>query len=61
MFTAAAFVVATLIAWHVSRAQKADRDDVQANIKHARQDLRLIAFLLFAILVALGIIADRIH
>jgi hypothetical protein len=29
--------------------------------RHSRQDLRLIAYLLAAILVMLGIIADRLH
>ncbi len=61
MFTGAAFIAGTLIAWATMRHQVSDPDDVQTNIKHSRQDLRLIAYLLFGILVALGVIADRLH
>jgi hypothetical protein len=34
--------------------------DSETNIRHSRQDLRLIAFLLFAILMMLGVIADHL-
>lgn len=61
MFTVAAFLGVALIAWVVTRRQYADTDDVGENIKFTRQDLRLVAYLLFAILIALGVIADRIH
>jgi hypothetical protein len=37
-----------------------DDDEVRQSIVHARQDVRLIAFLLMAILIMLGIIADLI-
>jgi hypothetical protein len=45
----------------VSRQQDNDSDDAAEHIKHSRQDLRLIAYLLFGILLLLGIIADRVH
>ncbi len=61
MFTVGAFLVLCLIAWRVDRRQYADSDDSQENIKHSRQDLRLIAYLLFAVVILLGIIADRLH
>jgi nitrogen fixation-related uncharacterized protein len=61
MFTAAALICGCLIAWGVSRRQYADTDNVGENIKFTRQDLRLVAYLLFAILIALGVIADRLH
>ncbi len=38
-----------------------DDDQVRQSVVHARQDLRLIAYLLGAITIMLGIIADRIH
>jgi hypothetical protein len=61
MFTVLAIVGGSIIAWQASRDQSADTDEVQRNVKHSRQDLRLIAYLLFAILVMLGIVADRLH
>lgn len=60
MFTVGAFVAVVLIAWRTSRLQNADPVDAATNIRHSRQDLRLIAYVLFAILVALGVIADRV-
>jgi hypothetical protein len=61
MFTIVAILGGSVIAWRVSRQQETDADDFQTNIKHSRQDLRLIAYLLFAILIAVGVIADRLH
>jgi|1186.fasta_scaffold257062_1 hypothetical protein len=61
MFSVIAFVIGTVVAWRASTAQEDDPDDVPTNIKHTRQDLRLIAWLLYAILIALGVIADRLH
>jgi hypothetical protein len=60
MFKGAACFAIAFIAWRTSRLQNSDPEDVATNIRHSRQDLRLIAYLLFAILVALGVIADRI-
>jgi hypothetical protein len=60
MFTILAFIGACLIAWQAMRNQVADATDSETNIRHSRQDLRLIAFLLFGILIMLGVIADRI-
>ena len=61
MFTFGAFAAVVVIGWYVSRDQDRDPHDTATNIRHSRQDLRLIAYILFAILIALGIIADRIH
>ena len=38
-----------------------DARAVAALIRHSRQDIRFIAFLLAGILLMLGFIADRIH
>jgi len=62
MFTLGAFIALVVIGYAGSRAQRSDSSE---SIEHltlqTRQDLRVIAYLLAAILVALGIIADRIH
>jgi hypothetical protein len=36
-------------------------DNEETNIRHSRQDLRLIAWLLAAVLIVLGIIADCLY
>lgn len=69
MFTTGAFFLIALIGWQVGRANIKDRanvailtdDEVRTAILHARQDVKLVAFVLGAILVMLGVIADRIH
>jgi hypothetical protein len=61
IFTICAFVGMTLIARAAAKDNYRDSDEMDINIKHSRQDLRLIAYLLGAILVMLGIIADRLH
>lgn len=70
MFTTIAFFGLAAIAWIVTRQQAKesghrpgffDDDRVRESVVHARQDLRLIAYLLAGIVVMLGIIADRIH
>ena len=69
MFTTIAFFAGALIAWGANRANDKDRptydrlDDIEAArllLLHARQDMKLIAYVLFAILVMLGVIADRL-
>jgi hypothetical protein len=70
MFTALAFVGGGLFAWYADRLNAKDREvrahifdeaEVAQAVVHTRQDIKLIAFLLFGILVMLGVIADRIH
>jgi ABC-type Fe3+ transport system permease subunit len=53
--------VVVLMAWFSERNQRRDSDEVQVNIKQSRQDLRLITFLLMAVVVLLAIIADKLH
>src|SRR5262245_26945043 len=45
----------------VQRAVVFDDDIVQKSVVFGRRDLRLIAWMLAAMLIMLGIIADRIH
>jgi formate hydrogenlyase subunit 4 len=61
MFTIGSFLLIVAIFWFIELHQRADPDDIETNTKHARQDLRLIAYILAAILFMLGIVADRIH
>jgi hypothetical protein len=70
MFTIiACFAVAALVIWTERQSNKEmiqrpswfDDDLVRQSVVFARQDLRLIAWVLAAILIMLGIIADRIH
>lgn len=69
MFTAGAFFLIAAIAWYVGRANVKDRqnvamltdDEVRTAVLHARQDVKLIAFMLGGVIIMLGVIADRIH
>lgn len=67
MFTALACVAFAVIGYISDKMAQSDpygkgfEEDTSTYIRHSRQDLRLIAYLLAAILVMLGIIADRIH
>jgi hypothetical protein len=70
MFTALAVALLLGILFNVDRYHAIDRKrvpeqvsdaEVRQSILHARQDLKLIAFLLAAILVMLGVIADRVQ
>jgi hypothetical protein len=61
VFTICAFVGMMLIGRAAAKDNYRDSGEMDINIKQSRQDLRLIAYLLGAILVMLGIIADRLH
>lgn len=69
MFTVIAFLLVGVIGWYADRMNVKDRsniailsdDEVRSAILHTRQDVKFVAFLLGAIIVMLGIIADRIH
>jgi hypothetical protein len=67
MFTALAVCVVAVL-WHAARCNTKDPqqrpglfddDEVRQSVVHARQDLKLIAFLLGAIVLMLGVVADR--
>jgi hypothetical protein len=45
----------------VARPSVFDDDLIRQSVVFARRDLRLIAWVLAAILIVLGIIADKIH
>ena len=70
MFTTIAFFAGALVAWWVGRLNDKDRpsydrladndEAIRHLLLHTRQDAKLIVFVLFAILVMLGVIADRL-
>lgn len=69
MFTVGALMLGSLLAWFAGRKNESDRSAYDAIngetqdrllLLHIRQDIKLIAFLLFGILVVLGVIADRL-
>jgi hypothetical protein len=68
MFTIGAVIAMIVIGWLAHRKNEQDRpmydraiseDRVWLLVLHIRQDLKLIAFGLGAILIMLGVIADR--
>ena len=69
MLTTIAFFAIAGLAWLARRSSNKENawiasfsdEQVRQNICFARQDLRLATYMLAAILVMLGIIADRIH
>lgn len=61
MFTALSLFGLVGIAFLVMRDNAKDPTGKDEHVRHIRQDIRLAAYLLAAILVMLGIIADRIH
>jgi len=61
MFTALSLFALVGIAFLVMRTNARDAAGKDEQVRHIRQDVRLLAYLLAAILVMLGIIADRIH
>jgi hypothetical protein len=69
MFTIGAFVLIAAVAWYAGRLNVRALSNVvilsdeefRTSVLNIRQDVKLIAFLLGAIVVMLGVIADRIH
>ena len=69
MFTGVAFALIVGIGWYTMRTNVKDRanisvlsdDEVRTAVLHARQDIKLVAFLLCGVLVMLGLIADKMH
>jgi hypothetical protein len=69
MFTLIAFAAIAGLAWVAQRSHSKEvaatvtvsDEEIRQSIYFARQDLRLIAYVLAAILVMLGIIADKVH
>jgi hypothetical protein len=70
MFTGLAVVLLLGVAWYAGRMNDKDAlqrpssfddDQVRQAVVHARQDLKLVAFLLGAVILMLGVVADRLR
>ena len=61
MFTLISIGMIALVTFLLDRQQSKDSSDTDDNIRHTRQDTRLTAYLLAAVVIMLGIIADRIR
>jgi hypothetical protein len=68
MFTVISLLASRYIAWYADECNVEDRnkvsivsdDEIRDAILNARQDIKLVCFLLFAILMMLGVISDLI-
>ncbi len=66
MFTIAAVILITAAAWLANRDNSKERGGYEHSqdnwvlLLHLRQDMKLVAFLLGAAIIMLGIVADRI-
>jgi hypothetical protein len=68
MFTLVALILIVGAGWYADNRHEKDRkniaisddDEVRSVILHARQDIKLLVFLLGAVVLMLGIIADRL-
>jgi hypothetical protein len=69
MFSAVAIALIIGAGWLANRTHAKDRqnvallsdDEVRTAVLHARQDVKLLCFLLSGVIIMLGIIADRLH
>jgi hypothetical protein len=61
VFTLIGIGIIVLVAFLSNREQRKDGGSTDDYIKYTRQDTRLVAWLLAAVVVMLGVIADRIH
>jgi hypothetical protein len=69
MFSAIAIALIVGAGWLANRTHAQDRqnvtlltdDEVRTAVLHARQDIKLLCFLLSGVIIMLGIIADRLH
>jgi hypothetical protein len=61
LFTLIGIGMIVLVAFLSNREQRKDGGSTDDYIKYTRQDTRLVVWLLAAVVVMLGIIADRIQ
>lgn len=70
MFTIIACLAVSALAWYAHHREakersvpdpKIDEDFVRQRVAYIREDIRLVAYLLMAIFVMLGVVADRLH
>ena len=58
MLTTIAFILFVIVGWMAIRQQQKDSTDIGQLVREIRQDLRLIVYLLAAILLMIAISAD---
>ncbi len=61
MFTLIGIGMIVVVAFLANREQRKDTGSTDDYIRHTRQDLRAVMWLLAAVVVMLGIVADRIQ
>ena len=61
MFTAIGCGILVLVGFLANREQNKDSASTDDYIRYTRQDIRMVVWLLGAVVAMLGIIADRIH
>jgi len=61
LFTMIGVGLVVLLAFLANREQNKDSGSTDDNIRYTRQDIRMVVWLLGAVVVMLGIVADRIH
>jgi hypothetical protein len=61
MFTLIGIGIIVVVAFLSNREQSKDIGSTDDYIRHTRQDTRLLTWLLAAVVIMLGIIADRIQ
>ncbi|APO52638.1 hypothetical protein ACVIWV_002775 [Bradyrhizobium diazoefficiens] len=61
MFTLIGIGMIVVVVFLANREQRKDTGGTDDYIRHTRQDIRGVMWLLAAVVVMLGIIADRIH
>jgi len=68
MYTLGSFFALALVGWLCNRSNNSDRglvsdiqdNEIKALILHARQDVKILVFLLGLVIIMLGIIADKL-
>jgi hypothetical protein len=61
VFTLIGIGMIVVVGFVADREQRKDSGGTDDNIRHTRQDTRAVVWLLAAVVVMLGIIADRVH
>ena len=61
LFTMIGIGLIVLLAFLAKREQNKDTGSTDDNIRYTRQDVRMVVWLLGAVVVMLGIVADRIY
>ena len=61
MFTFIGIGIIGIVAFLSNRAQNKDAGSSDDDLRHMRQDIRVVVWLLAGVVFMLGIVADRMH